>query len=101
MLWSDDLRGPVNLTAPNPARMADYARTLGGVLNRPAVLNVPDSLVRSLAGEVADEMALKSARVVPQKLQESGYDFGYERLEGGLRHLLGRVEDPDAPMLIP
>lgn len=101
MLWADDLRGPVNLTAPNPARMADYARTLGGVLNRPAMLNVPDSLVRSLAGEVADEMALKSARVVPQKLQESGYDFGFERLEGGLRHLLGRVEDPDAPMLIP
>ena len=101
MLWADDLRGPVNLTAPNPARMADYARTLGGVLNRPAMINVPDSLVRSLAGEVADEMALKSARVVPQKLQESGYDFGFERLEGGLRHLLGRVEDPDAPMLIP
>jgi uncharacterized protein (TIGR01777 family) len=101
MLRTDDLSGPVNLTAPNPARMADYARTLGDVLNRPAALTVPDALVRSLAGEVADEMALKSARVVPQKLQESGYDFEGENLDGALRHLLGRMEDADAPLLIP
>ncbi len=90
MLWTDDLDGPVNLTAPHPARMADYARTLGDVLNRPAPLHIPASLLRSLAGEVAEEMALKSARVVPQKLQESSYEFGYGALEEGLRHVLGR-----------
>ena len=100
-LWTDTLEGPVNLTAPNPARMADYTRTLGHVLHRPAVLNVPGSIVRSLAGEVADEMALKSARVVPQKLEESGYDFGYGALDRALRHLLGRVEDADSAFLIP
>jgi uncharacterized protein (TIGR01777 family) len=101
MLWADDLDGPVNLTAPHPARMADYARTLGDVLNRPAPLAVPGSLLRSVAGEVADEMALKSARVVPRNLQDSGYDFGYGALEEALRHLLGRTDETDAPLLIP
>jgi uncharacterized protein (TIGR01777 family) len=100
-LWTDELEGPVNLTAPNPARMADYARTLGRVLNRPAVLNVPGGLVRSLAGEMADEMILTSARVVPQQLTDSGYPFGYDTLENALRHLLGRDTDTDAPFLLP
>jgi uncharacterized protein (TIGR01777 family) len=89
LLWTDDLAGPVNLTAPHPARMADYARTLADVLNRSARLQVPASLVRAVAGEMADEMALKSARVVPERLTESGYDFGWAHLEPGLRHVLG------------
>ncbi len=100
-LWADDLAGPVNLTAPHPARMADYARTLGRVLNRPAVLSVPESLIRSVAGEVADEMLLKSARVVPQRLQESGYHVGYGQLEDALRHVLGREDASEAPLLVP
>ena len=100
-LWADDLDGPVNLTAPRPSRMDDYARTLGDVLNRPAPLAVPGSLLRSVAGEVATEMALKSARVVPKKLQKSGYDFGYDTLDDALRHLLGRTAETDAPFLIP
>ena len=81
--------------------MDDYARTLGQVLNRPTVLNIPESLIRSVAGEVADEMLLKSARVVPKQLQESGYDFGYGTLEEALRHMLGREGASDAPLLVP
>ena len=40
-------------------------------------------------------MILASARAVPERLQETGYDFGYGTLENGLRHVLGRtaVED--------
>jgi uncharacterized protein (TIGR01777 family) len=100
-LWTEDLTGSVNLTASEPARMDDYARTLGQVLNRPTVLNIPESLIRSVAGEVADEMLLKSARVVPRQLQESGYDFGYGTLEEALRHMLGREGASDAPLLVP
>jgi uncharacterized protein (TIGR01777 family) len=97
LLWTDDLAGPVNLTAPHPARMADYARTLADVLNRPARLRVPASLLRAVAGEMADEMALKSARVVPERLVESGYEFRDERLDGGLRHILGRTRASSTP----
>jgi len=93
MLWNDDLAGPVNLTAPDPAPMADYARTLAAVLDRPARLQIPPSLIRGVGGEMAEEMVLKSARVVPQRLTESGYDFGYSSLDAAFRHVLGRADE--------
>ena len=90
LLWAENLDGPVNLTAPRPARMARYAETLAGVLNRPAPLRVPPGALRAVLGEMAEEMVLKSARVVPERLQDSGYDFGYSELSSSLRHVLGR-----------
>ena len=93
LLWTDDLEGPVNLTAPKPASMDEYARTLATVLNRPVPFRVPASVVRAVLGEMADEMLLKSARVAPEQLQQSGYDFGDDTLDGALRHVLGRTKD--------
>ncbi len=90
-IYTEDLDGPVNLTAPNPVRMATYTETLATVLHRPAILHPPTAIVRALAGEMAEEMLLKSARVVPEKLLQTGYAFGYETLEAGLRHVLGRT----------
>ena len=92
-LWTEALEGPVNLTAPHPATMETYTQTLADVLRRPAFLNVPSSLVRTLGGEMAEEMILSSARVVPERLQETGYDFGFSALEPGLRHVLGRMAE--------
>ena len=88
-LWTEEITGPVNLTTPEPATMDAYAKTLAGVLNRPALLNVPGSAVRTTLGEVADEMLLQSARALPTKLNDTGYDFRYPHLDGALQHLLG------------
>ena len=88
---TEALSGPMNLTAPTPATMDDYTQTLARVLHRPALLTIPEAAIRTLAGEMADEMVLKSARVVPQKLQETGYAFGGTTLDAALRHLLGRM----------
>jgi len=82
--------GPVNLTAPTPAPMSRYAEALGAVLDRPTPLRVPPAVLRILLGEMAEEMALKSTRAVPDRLQDTGYAFGYPELEGALRHVLGR-----------
>lgn len=91
-LWTDDLSGPVNLSSPTPVTMQRYTKTLADVLHRPAFLTVPTSVVRGVMGQMADEMVLASARVVPERLQESGYEFGYGRLTDALRHVLGRTE---------
>jgi len=76
--------------------MADYAQTLADTLDRSARLQIPASLIRKVGGEMADEMVLKSARVVPHRLEESGYDFGYNRLDKAFRHVLGRTVDAPA-----
>jgi hypothetical protein len=88
-LSSDPLTGPVNVTAPEPVTNADYARTLGRVLRRPALLPAPAPAVRLLLGEFAGEL-LGGQRVVADRLLESGFEFQHPELEGALRHVLGR-----------
>ncbi|MEM1044274.1 MAG: TIGR01777 family oxidoreductase [Bacteroidota bacterium] len=90
-LLAGEQRGPVNLGAPEPATQRAYTRAMGRVLRRPTFLNVPAPLVRTAAGEVADEMALKSVRMLPEALVNSGFAFAYPDLEPALRHLLGRT----------
>jgi uncharacterized protein len=82
-------RGPVNLTAPNPLTNAEFTEALARVLHRPAIFPVPRFAARLALGEFADEGLLASARVVPRKLLESGFEFKYPGLSDALRALLG------------
>lgn len=90
-LVTDALSGPVNLTAPTPVTNAAFTDTLARVLHRPAFFPVPEAAVRLLVGQMADELLLSGARVIPERLRESGYRFRYPDLEGALRHVLGRA----------
>lgn len=89
-LMMDSLEGPVNVVAPDPPTNAEYTKILGRVLNRPTILSLPAPAARIALGQLADELLLASQRVEPAKLKESGYMFRYPKLEGALRHLLGR-----------
>jgi uncharacterized protein len=86
----DDLSGAVNAAAPNPVTNAEFARTLGTVLRRPAVLPVPPIALRLIFGrEAAQDAMLSGARTVPARLLEAGFKFQYPELEPALRHVLG------------
>jgi uncharacterized protein (TIGR01777 family) len=90
-LLTADVAGPVNFTAPNPVRNADFTKTLGRVLGRPAVLPIPKlgpSLV--LGRELAEDLLYSSQRVVPEQLEASGFEFAHPELEDALRHVLGK-----------
>jgi len=69
---------------------AEFTRTLGRVLHRPALLAVPAWVLRLAAGEMAEEMLLASQRVVPRRLLEAGFNFEDAELEPALRKLLNR-----------
>jgi uncharacterized protein (TIGR01777 family) len=81
--WS----GPVNATAPEPAANRDFARALGGVLRRPAVLPVPGAALRLLYGEMASTVT-DGARAVPAKPLVLGYHFRHPQLVEALRSAL-------------
>lgn len=86
----ENLSGPLNAVAPNPVTNRQFTDALSGVLKRPAILPVPSFGARLLMGQMADEMLLSGARVVPAKLQESGFKFQYTSIESALKHeLLG------------
>jgi hypothetical protein len=90
-LLTADVAGPVNLTAPNPAQQADFAKTLGRVLHRPTVLPTPSFGPRLLLGkELAETLVDEGQRVLPARLTESGYAHALPELEPALRALLGR-----------
>ena len=91
-LQDKDLRGPVNVTAPEPVTNERFTGALGRVLGRPTLFPLPASGARLLFGEMADEMLLASTRVVPRKLERSGFRFHDPRLEGALARLLGRED---------
>ena len=89
-LATEALRGPVNAVAPGPVTNADFTRTLGRVLRRPALVPLPAFAARLAMGEMADALLLASQRVVPARLQASGYAFRRPSLEDALRSELDR-----------
>lgn len=81
------LEGPVNLTAPEPVTMKEFARALGRALGRPAWLPAPAPALRIFLGEMS-EMLLTGQRVKPAKLSAAGHHFRYPDLPSALRALL-------------
>ncbi|HVG39332.1 MAG TPA: TIGR01777 family oxidoreductase, partial [Pyrinomonadaceae bacterium] len=90
LLARDDLRGPVNVVAPEPVTNRELTATLGEILARPTFFTVPAFGARLAFGEMADGVLLSSARVLPKRLQAANFAFAQPRLEGALRHLLGQ-----------
>ena len=90
ILENRDIHGPVNLTAPNPVTNAEFTRTLGRVLNRPAPFVMPRAVALCLWADMGKETLLASARVLPERLLATGFSFAHPTLEPALRHVLGR-----------
>jgi uncharacterized protein len=89
-LEDDRLAGPVNVTAPHPVSNAEFAKTLGRVLHRPALTTIPAFALRLMYGELADEALMASQRAYPRALEAAGFAFLYPTLEAALRHELGK-----------
>jgi uncharacterized protein (TIGR01777 family) len=86
-LEQPQVRGPLNATAPNPTRNAEFTRELASVLHRPAIFPVPAIALRLLFGEMS-EVLLASQRVLPQATQSAGFEFKYPELGPALRQIL-------------
>jgi len=78
------LEGPVNVTAPEPVTNAEFTRALGRAVHRPAILPAPAFALRLALGEMADEALLASARAVPAKLTEAGFQFAQPTIDAAL-----------------
>lgn len=79
--------GPVNLTAPQPLQNREFVKVIGRALKRPALAPVPAFVLRLIFGEMATVL-LDSLRVVPNRLQEWGYEFKFPTAEAALADLL-------------
>ncbi len=78
-LGNPDVSGPINATAPNPVRNAEFTRTLARAVNRPAFLPAPKFALRMVFGEFANSLFF-SQRIVPKVALDQGYEFKYPNL---------------------
>jgi uncharacterized protein (TIGR01777 family) len=88
ILDHDEANGVFNVTAPVPVTNQEFTKTLGHVLHRPTIFPVPTFLLHFALGEMADELLLSSARVLPERLEKLGFRFSEPELEAALRSLL-------------
>ena len=81
LMQSTEISGAVKVTAPNPVTNAEFTQALGRALRRPAVLPAPAFALRMAMGMMADEALLASARVVPRRLMDAGFQFAQPAIE--------------------
>jgi NAD dependent epimerase/dehydratase family enzyme len=90
-LTHDGVAGPVNLTGPTPVRNAEFTKTLGRVLGRPTVLPTPLLPLRARYGsELVQHLLVEGQRVLPKRLEATGYAFEHPTLEDALRAAVDR-----------
>lgn len=80
--------GAYNATAPTPVTNAEFAKTLGRVLSRPALVPTPPFALKIALGEMAEPLLLYSQRVLPSRATAAGFTFRFPDLEPALRDLL-------------
>lgn len=91
ILWAldnENVEGPINATAPNPATNAEFAKALGRALHRPAVLPLPGFVLDILFGSEFAATIKGGQRVLPSRVLELGYRFRHPDLDQALRDLV-------------
>jgi uncharacterized protein (TIGR01777 family) len=84
------VRGPLNGSAPHPVTNAAFTDVFGRVLGRPTLLPVPALALRTVLGDMGEELLLWGQRAIPKKALDTGYEFQFTDLEDSLGHQLGR-----------
>ena len=85
MICTDTIHGPVNCVSPEPVTNEEFTKTLGSALRRPTAFPVPAFAARLALGQMANDLLLSSARVVPEKLKSTGYQFRQPNLKHALQ----------------
>ncbi len=95
-----DATGPINGTAPNPVRNAEFTKEMASILWKPTAfwrvalpIGPPDVVLKTFLGEVADVVA-KGQRVLPRRAIDLGYTFIEPELRGALKRVFGETETP-------
>ncbi|MBA4381745.1 MAG: TIGR01777 family protein [Sideroxydans sp.] len=87
LLNDASLKGAFNMTAPASVTNAEFTQTLAQTLHRPALFVAPSFVLKLAMGERAC-LLLEGQRVLPKRLESSGFQFAHPRLDGALQDLL-------------
>jgi uncharacterized protein (TIGR01777 family) len=84
----EEMSGPVNAVAPHPVTNRELTKSIARILKKPLLLPaVPAFVLRIMLGEMAD-IALEGIRVSSKKIQDTGFQYKFEKLDDALRDVL-------------
>jgi len=89
ILMEPQMNGIYNLVSPASLTQAEFARTLAKTLKRPSIFKIPAFAIRTLFGEMGEEVLLQGQRVKPERLIEARHDFAFADLEKLLKFEFG------------
>ena len=84
---NESVSGAVNASSPNPVRMDEFADYLGETLHKPVFLKVPKFAMKAAIGEAADFITA-SLRVLPERVQNTGFSFDFPYLPDALKDII-------------
>ena len=88
-LVNRDVRGAVNVVAPEPVTNFVFTRAIAEALKRPAVFPAPALALKFVLGrEMAEALLLSSQRVMPATLTRIGYRFLRPSLRPALQEIV-------------
>jgi uncharacterized protein (TIGR01777 family) len=89
LITRNDIRGVVNLAAPNPLPNAEMMTTLRRVCGVPFGLPATQWMLEAGAFllRTETELIIKSRRVIPRRLLESGFQFEFPRIQEAFEDL--------------
>jgi uncharacterized protein (TIGR01777 family) len=98
LIEHEELSGAVNLAAPNPLPNRDFMRILREVWGTKIGLPATDLMleVGAFFMRTETELVLKSRRIVPTRLVESGFKFDFPNWEDAARNLCQRWREENA-----
>jgi uncharacterized protein (TIGR01777 family) len=94
LITHNDFRGPVNLTSPHPLSNGEMMRTLRRVCRAPVGLPAAEWMleVGAFFLRTETELIIKSRRVIPRRLFESGFQFRYPSIAEAFEHLCNQKQ---------
>ncbi|SJM60218.1 epimerase [Gulosibacter sp. 10] len=85
----EEIEGPINVAAPNPSDNRTLMRELRAAVRMPIGIPAPRAVLEPAmwALRTEPELVLKSRWVLPERLEEAGYEFAHPHLRGAVRAL--------------
>jgi uncharacterized protein (TIGR01777 family) len=85
-----DLTGVFNCAAPNPISNREFMTSLRQKMNRRIGLPSPEWLLEigAVVIRTETELILKSRWVIPERLEQEGYTFQYEKIKEALDEII-------------
>jgi uncharacterized protein (TIGR01777 family) len=91
-LHDGSFSGPVNAVMPEPVTNADFTRAVANAAHRPAMLPAPSFALRLALGDLS-HLLLDSQRVVPMRLEKSGFKYRFPAMTSAMQEVFRDKEE--------